>query len=379
MIGRSDLENLVRRESKPGSKVLSVYLNVDQSRMDNLNRKFETTLKDRLSSIEQQLRNENERQELGLNAKRVLSFVSDYKPQARGLVLFCNVSDDFFWQRELNVPLSNRVYWDATPYVRPLVEALDEFERYGVILTDRNRARLFTVFTGNIEEHFETFAPADVHHVRDTGTDHLMSQMNIQRKADEHARWHLKQVADLTTRLVDLHSLDRLILAGPTEATSTLHRLIPKRLRSRVVASIPMPIEANQQHLLEATLRIEEQAERAFELRLVEELLTSAAKENGAVTGLEPTLSALRESRIWRLVYAEGLASRGSQCTSCGVLYAEERHSCGYCDSTVRPVDDLLERMVESVLEAGGRTEQVRGEAAARLREAGGVGAFLRF
>jgi hypothetical protein len=35
--------------------------------------------------------------------------------------------------------------------------------------------------------------------------------------------------------------------------------------------------------------------------------------------------------------------------------------------------------MVESVLEAGGRTEQVRGEAAARLREAGGVGAFLRF
>jgi peptide subunit release factor 1 (eRF1) len=140
-----------------------------------------------------------------------------------------------------------------------------------------------------------------------------------------------------------------------------------------------MPIEAKQQHVLEATLRIEEQAERAFEIRLVEELLTSAAKQNGAVTGLDLTLSALRESRIWRLVYAEGFAPQGSQCTSCGVLYAEGRHPCGYCGSAVRSVDDLLESMIESVLGAGGKTEQVRGEAAARLREAGGVGAFLRF
>jgi hypothetical protein len=32
MIGRSDLEDLVRQQSRPGSKVLSIYLNVDQSR-----------------------------------------------------------------------------------------------------------------------------------------------------------------------------------------------------------------------------------------------------------------------------------------------------------------------------------------------------------
>jgi len=88
MISQRDLEGLIRRESTPGSKVLSVYLNVDQSRAGNLNRKFSTTLEDRLSSIEQQLGNENERQELDLNAKRVLSFVSDYKPQARALVFF---------------------------------------------------------------------------------------------------------------------------------------------------------------------------------------------------------------------------------------------------------------------------------------------------
>jgi peptide subunit release factor 1 (eRF1) len=373
------LEDLVRQQSKPGSKVLSAYLNVNQSRPANLNRKFVTTLEGGLGSLEQQLGNKDECREFGSSAKRVLSFVSGYRPQAQGLVLFCNATDDFFWQRELNVPLSNGVYWDTAPYVRPLVEALDEFERYGVILTDRNQARLFTVFTGNIEEHFEAFAPADVQHVRVTGTDHLMSQMNIQRKADEHARWHLKQVADLAAQLADVHSLDRLILAGPAETTSALHRLIPKRLRSRVVASIPMPVEANQQHVLEVTLKIEEQAERAFEIRLVEELLTSAAKQNEAVTGLELTLSALRESRIWRLVYGEGPAPRGSQCTSCGVLYAEERHACGYCNAAVRPVDDLLERMVECVLEAGGKTEQVRGDAAARLREAGRVGAFLRF
>jgi hypothetical protein len=48
----SDIEALVRRKPVPDSPVLSVYLDIDQNKAANLNRRFEVSLKDMLRSIE---------------------------------------------------------------------------------------------------------------------------------------------------------------------------------------------------------------------------------------------------------------------------------------------------------------------------------------
>jgi hypothetical protein len=47
----------------------------------------------------------------------------------RGLVIFCDQSEDLFQHIELNVRVRSVARWDDTPYVRPLVELLDEYER----------------------------------------------------------------------------------------------------------------------------------------------------------------------------------------------------------------------------------------------------------
>ena len=57
----------------------------------------------------------------------------------------------------------------------------------------------------------------------------------------------------------------------------------------------------------------------------------------------------------------------------------EGQPACDYCGAAVTPVSDLIERVVERVLSLGGRAEMVRGAAAAALRKAGGIGAFMRF
>ncbi len=158
-------------------------------------------------------------------------------------------------------------------YIRPLLEATDKYERFGVVLTDKTQARFFVVFLGEIEEEFEAFAPAEVKHVKTTGTDHIWSQKRIQRKAEVHARWHLKQVAEELDRLVDYHALDRLILAGPMEATTELSRLLPKRVRSRLAGTISLPIEASAHEVLQEALKIEQTIERSREIELIEDLL----------------------------------------------------------------------------------------------------------
>jgi peptide subunit release factor 1 (eRF1) len=378
MITRDDLEGLARREARPESPVLSVYLDTDQSRAANINRGFEAELKARLRQIEQQLDGE-ELKEFGADAGRIIRFIEDYREPKRGLVIFCDASEDFFWMRALNVRVRSGVWWGEMPYLRPLFETIDEYERYGLVLTDRAHARLFTIFLGEIEEHKEAFAEAEVTRIKAPGTERARSQMNLQRKADEHARWHLKRVAEMAARLAQSHAFDRLILAGPVEATTELYGLLSKRLRARVARRLSLPVEASEQRVLEETLKVEEEIARGREAQLVEELITAASKRERAVLGIDATLLALQEGRIWQLIYADGFAPHGGECTGCGTLVAEEQDACAYCGAKARAVADLIERAAERVFDLGGKVEDVRGPAAARLQEAGSVGAFLHF
>ena len=378
MIRKRDLETLLQRESNPASPVLSVYLDTDQSKATNVNRAFEVVLKNMLRDIGETL-DKSARKEFETDAEQVLGFLRHYREPKQGLVIFHDKSEGLFWIQALRVGVRNGVWWRDTPYVRPLMELLDEHERYGVVLTDREHARLFTIFLGEIEEDEEAFAKADVKHVKTSGTDHLRSQMNFQRKADEHAYSHLKHVAEMMSRLASINEFDRLILAGTVETTSELYGLLPKSLRTRVTSKVSLPVEANVKQVLEETLKIEEDLERKREVELVEELITAAAKNKQAVRGLDETLLALQEFRVWQLVYADGFVPRGGQCTNCGALLAKETESCSYCGKAVRLVDDLIELAAERVVEMEGRVEQVRGPAATRLKEAGSVGALLRY
>jgi len=379
MISRNDLGELLDRVENPRNPILSVYLDTDQSREVNIERGFETVLKDMLREIRQNL-DKDKQKEFRKDAERVRKFVEEeYRDPSRSLIIFSDAADNFFRVYELNVNVRNGAWWNETPYVRPLLELLDEYERYGVVLTDRQHARLFTVYLGEIEEHREAFAVSDVRHVQSAGMDHLLSQMNIERKADVHAHWHLKKLADLMSHLVNIHEFDWLILAGPVEASSHLYSLLPSKLRDRVVRQIALDVDANEATVLEEALRIEVEVEREREARLVEQLMTAAAKHQKAVIKLGATLRALQEWRVSELVYTEGFTSSGGQCTNCGALFAGEKESCDFCGREVRQINDLIDRADTRVVEMVGKVEQVRGDAAARLRQEGGIGAFLRW
>jgi peptide subunit release factor 1 (eRF1) len=371
------MDEIVEHKAVPDSPVLSVYLDVDQTRTTNLKRHFEAPLKDMLRSIEAQL-DEKQRKSFGADARRVNQFVSDFEPHGKGLIIFCDDSENFFRAREINVAVQNNAHWSETPYVLPLFEILDEYERYGVVLVDRTHARVFTVFVGEIEFHRDVLSPDAVRHIKTTGTDHIRSQKTIQDKSDTHLRWHLKLVAELLDRVVDYFGFDRLVLGGPVEASSELFNLLSKRVRTRVVRRIALPVEASERDILEATLKIEQEVERENEERIVDELIGGDGHRH-VTLGLENTLLALAEGRLWRLVFARGLAPRGGQCTKCGMLFARPDGSCDYCDGAIEPVDDLIERIVERVVGAEGKVEGVAGNAAERLKQAGGIGAILRF
>lgn len=380
MITRDDLTALLERKATPESPVLGVYLDIDQGKPANLERRFEARLRDMLRSIAAGL-DKQQAADFAADAGRARRFVADLEPEGKGVICFADDSADFFWACVLQAPAPDRARWSERPYLAPLLRILDEYERYGVVLVDKARARLFTVFIGEIEERYdplEELAPAEVARVRNTGTDRMLSERQFQDRAEMHVHRHLKRVASTVEKIIGRYALDRLLLAGPVEAASELGGLLSKRARARVAARVALPVESSPGEVLQATLRVEREVERRAEKRIVDELI-AADGHHPVAHGLKPTLSALAERRVWQLVYAEGFGGSGGRCSNCGMLFDRAGGACDYCGGAVKPVDDLLEPMVESVLESDGKVEEVEGEAADRLRPVGGVGAFLRF
>lgn len=378
MITQQALEDLLGREATPDSPTLSVYLHLERSKGLSATHAMQTEMKQMLKSIGASLP-ERQRHAFQADAEFALHHMADYKPRGQSVAIFGDASEPFWQTFDLNASLHNQAWWERTPYVRPLLEILDEYERFGVILTNKTQARLFTVFLGEIEEQHEAFATAAVKHLKGPARDQLRSQLDMQRKAHMHVQWHLKHVAAMMERLMHAYEIDRLIIAGPVEAASELQRLLSKRLRARVVGTLTLPIRASAHQVLEATLQIEQEVERAAENEKVEELLTAAAKHNQAKRGLKAILPALNAGHIWQLIYAEGFTAPGSKCPRCASLFLGRQKLCTSCGAKLLAVEDLVECLLENVFNAGGQVEMVRGAAAQRLQSAGGIGAFLRF
>ena len=377
MITKLRLKELIEYKAMPGSQTLSLYLSVDQSDAANLNRMFEVSLFNVLREVEETL-DSRRLSEFKKDAFRAQEFVERYRPRAKGLIIFCNSSEDFFWVHELHVPMKTEARWSEKPYLRPLLEIIDEHERYGVILTDRSQARLFSIFLGEIEEYRESLAEANVTRFRGSERDHILSQTRQQRRAETRALWHLKQVAEIMEHVAERLAFDRLVLAGPVEATTEVYRQLSKALRAKVIGTMALAMDANEQHVLTETLKLMKTAERTGEIQIVEQLIEAAEKQEQATIGLEQTIAAAQAGRVRQLVYAEGWAASGSNCSNCSSLMTNGEHTCGYCGAALHVVNDLLGRAARRVAAMGGVVEQVRGDAAARLQEAGGIGAFLR-
>jgi hypothetical protein len=250
MITRSDIEALVERSAVPESPVLSVYLGTDQSKASNLNRHFEATLRDALRSIGTEL-DEKQLETFSADAEPVQGYFSGLQPRGKGAIVFSDASENFFWAREINASVRNNARWSDTPYVVPLIEILDEYERTGVVLVDKAHARLFTVFMGEIEEHENLLAPLSVSRIKSTGTDQILSENRFQKKAETHVHSHLKHVAETLDKYIDRYGFDRLLLGGTVEATSELQQLLSKRAGELVAGRLSLRVMAAACQVLE--------------------------------------------------------------------------------------------------------------------------------
>jgi hypothetical protein len=376
MISYDDIRQLQQYPSGPDSCILSLYVNIDQSDAANLNRGFITQVENlcrRMADDESTLH----RERFNAECKRALAFLNTYSARGKGLVIVSDSKRDFWWQRDLQVAVPTGVRWSPQPWVRPLLELLEDHDTFAVVLIDKQRARVLTVDASGMEQHAEILSDVPNRHAT-TGTDHIWSQTQMQRDHDEHVRAHVHRAIDELTNLMDRLNLSRVVIGGPVEATSTLANALPKRLQQMVMGTVAVPLEANYERLSNELRKVQQQNEHEDEARMVESLITAAMKGDRAVLGIGETLSAIQQQRVYRMIVARDYRMAGKECNACHVLVVDGDSTCSFCGGELQSAPDLINRASHRVIEQAGKVQIVSGAAADKLAGTG-VGAVLRF
>ena len=149
VVSRDALDRLATFE--PGDdRVLTAYLDVSPER--RAHRTWAIVLKDLAHDVREGL-GKHERQQLRRGDRSASGTGSTTEtPGGRGVAVFSCASRGC--GRPTSCPMSSRdeLTFGPVPHLAPLIDIVDEYERYAVALVDQERARFFTVFMAQIEE-----------------------------------------------------------------------------------------------------------------------------------------------------------------------------------------------------------------------------------
>lgn len=362
MLDEKDLQELAGFSGK-GAPVLSLYLDTDLTRQPK--EKCKLVLRELLKEVSEEAAEEDVRR-----VERFFDF--DYDWQDKGVAVFSCQKQGFWRTFSLAVPVTSQAFTGERAHVKPLADLLDEYGRYGVILLDRQGARLFLFHMGELLEMSETLGKEVKRHKRGG-----WAQARYQRHIDELAQQNLRQAAEATGKFCVEEKCHRLILGGTDENVAQFRSMLPKPLQEQVVSSLPIELTASKAEIERRSLEAIAEAERESERELVEQVITAATKGGAGVIGLADTLGTVHEGRVRVLVVAKGYTARGYRCQECGYLAAQEIEVCPFCGGRTEEVDDAVDLIVRKVMEGGGEVEVVR--ESDELEKAGSIGAFLRY
>jgi peptide subunit release factor 1 (eRF1) len=313
----------------------------------------------------------------------------DPRAHGRGRALFVAVGDGRTETVSIQMPFRERVIYDRTAFIRPLVAAHDEGRAAGVLAAHRDGIRILEWSTGEAAElesrSFELGDAqlADVKSGPAGQNPRLMQQSAVNRerfedRIDDNRHRFLKSAVHDVTGMAKERGWDRVVVAGP-----------PK-IRQEVAAALTSEngftvLEADQAWEIESPSTIAGQLwpilrsrHRQRECDLVTMAIDrSAAGQTGAV-GMRNVLNALNQGQVQHLLFRADLEVEGYT-TEEDTLHAVVGGAAAQAGFEMHREPLFVERMIEKVIAMGGRVTPVEEEAAELLDGHDGVAALLRW
>lgn len=365
MLSENDLRELL--DFNTTEPVLSIYLNTDPS-LGNAD-----THKRQLRSMIKEIN-------LAQDVESVERFFEhEYNWSGRGVAVFSCSAKNFFRVYPLAVPVRNLVHISDRPSVKPLAALMDNYGGYGVVLVDKQGARLFHFHMGDLREQ-EGVMGETVKRAKHGGGSSTVpgrrGATTATRTVDEVVDRNMKDSVDFAIHFFEANHIRRVLVGGTDENVKLFNSLLPKSWHSLVMGTFPMSMTASLNEVRSRAMELGLQSETEREKRMVERLITQAAKNSGAVVGLEDTLKALNEGRIQSLLVSDGFRKNAFRCKSTGWVTTKPEEMCTGEDD-VEKVYDVVDYVVNHVMRGGGEVDVIMADP--ELEKNGSIGAILRY
>jgi peptide chain release factor subunit 1 len=272
---------------------------------------------------------------------------------ARGLAAFSCAKLGLLRLCPLPEPVRPRLFLETAPALRPLLNLVDQYQRYGVVLLGTRRMRVLEFFMGRARE-------LDEHCLR----------------ASELPTGRLLYLKAATGRIETLSrqlGFQRLIVCAPEGLEKGFVDQLPRALQDNLILD---PGLGDLASLAETRLRIADadfQARKVREQVLAHRLLDAAGKTS--VVGLSRVLEAVEQGRARTVLYRDGFAKLGRCCTGCGRLSLTQI-KCVWCSAPTQTLFNLAQELADRALAQG--AEVFRLSSQTPLDNLGSIGAELR-
>jgi len=360
---RDDVETLARWVDEDNTaRYLSLYADLND-------RKRRDVLEDRREEIQ-----------AVLNPERVDAFDQAFEAAVdelgpikskghRGVAVFASPENDRLHAFGLAEPVTNRLVWDTSPYVRPLARFVDDYEGLAIVLVDGSQVAIHHVESARPEKVFRSSANLQGRHKKGG-----WSQMRYQRARETELNRFLDETIARLGRLAQEDDVDQVLVAGRGQVRDQLVNRFPHRLLERVTEVQTVDLDDwDDGELLRSLTEVGRAREAESSREATTLVLDRLARGELAVANPFEVARAARDGRAELLVVDEESNPGASKCETHDA-YFEKGATCS-CGSEDTPVD-LANEAVEDASRSDARVEFLTDE---RLRQVGGVAALLRW
>lgn len=381
-----DIKNLSQSLKKilefneTGKFVISMYLPVDS--LKYMKQEYTTKLNSMIVKKRADLENDdnytkNQKKDIIDLLDRIKNYINkSFVPGSTKTLLLYAGQDDLWVEAKLPVLLTGKIIIDPKPHTQVLRSLLSSVIRYGILIVDREKAQIYSMYLGEINEYLGAFisdVPPKVNFKRQAA----LKEKNILSRIEEKLHHFFKVIDENTLDLLRKGKFDNLILAGRKELLAQFKNYMHSFLQQRYVGDIlaepddpPHVISGKAEELI---IRFEAD----FKNGLIDKLLDEYNPNRLGVLGVEAVINSLMLEQVKTLIYDVNFQTEGYVCEECKFLTVKKRDECPYCRGNLLRYSDITDEIIEIALDQNCEIFSVEGNQ--RLIDAGSIGAVLRF
>jgi len=355
----------------------SLYLHVNAHEFLKQKEKDRIFIKNFIQETEHKLHANGDRAKLESfrkDALKIQDFIENKMiSKTHGLAIFACDRLGVFEVFYSIMPFENSYAINSIPHLKQLAYHMEEAENALVIMTDQHSSRIFNVRLGGFVLD-EMDMEHELHRFHKQGG---WAQMRYQRHIEKQVHIHYKEVAKITTEMIDNNPYESVILIGQHHEMKNLQKYLPKRVNLKIIDINALDMRENDKAILEKVIAELQENEARKEIETVEEVLEKAPVKS--TIGMQDTIKLIEEGRADLIVIPGYKTYQGWKCNGCLYVTKDQHQAgCEHCSDKARKTD-LIEEIIRLAVKKSGKIELVKNEAAEKLEKHDGIGALVRF